>query len=169
MSFNHSFGKLSKIKQLELENAKLKKKNMALSNQFLGASAEIQDTNHMASKNQAELKKYKSQDIAKDILPCIDDLERATQVNVQGSHQDNGEQLKQGVQMVIDHLNHALEVNGIHKIDVKAGQFNPEIEEAVAVVDTKGQYQPDDVIKVLQDGYKIHNRILRPARVVVSK
>lgn len=110
--------------------------------------------------------KYESQSIAKDILPALDNLERALMVE---SDSDVTVQLKKGVQMTLDALIKALSDHGISEIKADGEKFDPKLHQAVQTVDAVKDQEPDHVVQVLQKGYLYKDRTLRPAMVVVTK
>ena len=148
-----------KIQELELKNQELEDK-------YLRSEAEIQNAQNRYSKERAQLIKYESQSIAKDILPALDNLERALMVE---SDSDVTVQLKKGVQMTLDALIKALSDHGISEIKADGEKFDPKLHQAVQTVDAVKDQEPDHVVQVLQKGYLYKDRTLRPAMVVVTK
>ena len=148
-----------KIQELELKNQELEDK-------YLRSEAEIQNAQNRYSKERAQLIKYESQSIAKDILPALDNLERALMVE---SDSDVTVQLKKGVQMTLDALIKALNDHGISEIKADGEKFDPKLHQAVQTVDAVKDQEPDHVVQVLQKGYLYKDRTLRPAMVVVTK
>ncbi|MCY9806768.1 nucleotide exchange factor GrpE [Lentilactobacillus senioris] len=145
--------------------AELTAKVDELENKYLRAEAEIQNIQSHAKKEQADLIKYGAQPLAKAILPIIDNLERALQVEVSD---ENGEQLKKGVSMVSDHLISAMKENGVELLDVLDKPFDPQFSQAIQTVPADDDHPADTVVSVLQSGYKLKDRVLRPAMVVVA-
>lgn len=104
-------------------------------------------------------------DIAEDLIPVIDNLERAID-----SMEDQGldpENIK-GVSMIEDQFRDVLQKNGIEEIDALNEVFDPNFHHAVAMVETE-DHEPNIVVDVLQKGYKINETIIRPSMVRVSK
>lgn len=149
-------------KQIE----KLKAQAEATEDKYLRAEAEIQNMNARFKKEREQLLKYEGQDLAKSILPVMDNLERA--LAVEASDQ-NGKQLKKGVEMVYDHLERALKDHQIVEITALNQTFDPTVHQAVQTVAVEGDQKPETVVKVLQKGYKLKDRVLRPAMVVVAQ
>ncbi|KRN00108.1 GrpE protein [Loigolactobacillus rennini DSM 20253] len=145
---------------------KLKAQAEATEDKYLRAEAEIQNMNARFKKEREQLLKYEGQDLAKSILPVMDNLERA--LAVEASDQ-NGKQLKKGVEMVYDHLERALKDHQIIEITAMNQTFDPTIHQAVQTVAVEGDQKPETVVKVLQKGYKLKDRVLRPAMVVVAQ
>lgn len=133
---------------------------------YLRAEAEIQNMTARFKKEQAQLMKYDGQSLAKAILPVMDNLKRALAIEVDD---ESGEQLKKGIQMVHDHLEEALTANSVIEIDALGQKFDPTLHQAVQSVAVQGDQKPDTVVQVLQAGYQLKDRVLRPAMVVVAQ
>ncbi|MFC6254557.1 nucleotide exchange factor GrpE [Secundilactobacillus hailunensis] len=136
------------------------------SDQYLRAEAEIQNIQTRNKKDQAALIKYDGQQLAHDILPALDNLERALSTPVEG---EQAESLKKGIEMVQKHLMDALTSNGVTEIKAEGEKFDPNIHQAVQTVAAESDDQKDHVTKVLQKGYRLKDRILRPAMVMVAQ
>lgn len=117
-------------------------------------------------KEQASLIKYDGQKLAKAILPVMDNLERALSIEV---HDENGEQLKKGIEMVQSHLAAALKENSVIEIEAENAKFDPNEHQAVQTVAADDDHPADTVVQVLQKGYKLKDRVLRPTMVVVAQ
>ncbi|KIS02701.1 nucleotide exchange factor GrpE [Paucilactobacillus wasatchensis] len=155
-----------KVETLNQEIAKLKQQVDAGQDQYLRAEAEIQNMTTRFKKEQAQIMKYDGQSLAKGILPVMDNLKRALEIEV---HDESGEQLKKGIQMVHDHLKEALTSNSVTEIDALGQKFDPTLHQAVQSVAVQGDQKPDTVVQVLQAGYQLKDRVLRPAMVVVAQ
>lgn len=153
-------------KKLEAEIAALKEKNKELEDKYLRSVAEIQNAQKRYSKERAQLIKYESQSLAKDVLPAMDNLERALSVK---ADDDASKQLQKGVQMTLDSLVKAMKSHGIVEIDAEGVEFDPTLHQAVQTVAAKDDDQKGHVVQVLQKGYQYKDRTLRPAMVVVAQ
>lgn len=156
----------SAVDQLKKQVAELKKQVDEKDNQFLRAEAEIQNMSKRFDKERSQLAKYDGQDLATSILPVLDNLKRALAIDVTD---ENGKQLKKGIQMVHDHLEKALQDHGIKEVDALGKQFDPNTQQAVQTVAASGDQKADTVVQVLQAGYVLKDRVLRPAMVVVAQ
>lgn len=137
-----------------------------MENKFLRSQAEIQNIQNHAKKEQTNLIKYEGQKLVTELLPIIDNLQRALSVKVDD---ENGKQLKTGVQMVTDHLIKALKNNGVEEIQSLNQPFDPQFHQAVQTIDADENNPKDTVVQVLQPGYLLKDRVLRPAMVVVAQ
>lgn len=152
--------------KLAKELADLKDKNKDLEDKYLRSEAEIQNMQNRYTKERAQLIKYESQSLAKDILPAMDNLERALSVE---ADDDVSKQLKKGVQMTLDALLKAMKDHGVVEIEADGVKFDPTLHQAVQTVAAENDDQKDHVVKVLQKGYQYKDRTLRSAMVVVAQ
>lgn len=152
--------------KLAKELADLKDKNKNLEDKYLRSEAEIQNMQNRYTKERAQLIKYESQSLAKDILPAMDNLERALSVE---ADDDVSKQLKKGVQMTLDALVKAMKDHGVVEIETDGVKFDPTLHQAVQTVTAENDDQKDHVVQVLQKGYQYKDRTLRPAMVVVAQ
>ena len=152
--------------KLAKELADLKDKNKDLEDKYLRSEAEIQNMQNRYTKERAQLIKYESQSLAKDILPAMDNLERALSVE---ADDDVSKQLKEGVQMTLDALVKAMKDHGVVEIEADGVKFDPTLHQAVQTIAAENDDQKDHVVQVLQKGYQYKDRTLRPAMVVVAQ
>lgn len=142
--------------ELELANERAED----FENKYLRAHAEMQNIQRRANEERQQLQRYRSQDLAKAILPSIDNLERA--LAVEGLTDD----VKKGLEMVQESLIHALKEEGIEEIPADR-DFDHNYHMAIQTVPADDEHPADTIAQVFQKGYKLHDRILRPAMVVV--
>lgn len=154
------------VADLQKQVADLKKQLNDKDDEFLRAEAEIQNMTKRFNKERAQMAKYDGQDLATSILPVLDNLKRALEIEV---NDQNGQQLKKGIEMVHDHLEQALKEHSITEIDALGKPFDPTTSQAVQTVPASGDQKKDTVVKVLQAGYQLKDRVLRPAMVVVAQ
>ncbi|HEK9991986.1 nucleotide exchange factor GrpE [Streptococcus equi subsp. zooepidemicus] len=128
-------------------------------NKYLRAHAEMQNIQRRANEERQSLQRYRSQDLAKKILPSLDNLERA--LAVEGLTDD----VKKGLEMVQESLVQALKEEGIEEVPVEA--FDHNLHMAVQTLPADDDHPADSIAQVFQKGYKLHERLLRPAMVVV--
>lgn len=153
-------------KQLASKNAKLSLKNSVAENKILRALANTQNTRKRARRNEAMTAKYGAQDLAKALFPHIDNLERALATP---AHSQDAKSIKIGVKMVLQGLLKALKQNHITVIHTLNKPYDPHVAQAVKIVKSNQSRSGEYVVKVLRIGYKLYDRILRPATVVVAK
>ena len=146
----------SEKSELDLANERAEE----FENKYLRAHAEMQNIQRRANEERQLLQRYRSQDLAKAILPSLDNLERA--LAVEGLTDD----VKKGLKMVQESLIHALKEEGIEEIPAD-GEFDHNYHMAIQTVPADDEHPADTIAQVFQKGYKLHDRILRPAMVVV--
>ena len=136
--------------------------------QFLALLQRTQaDFENYQKRNQREReqeRKYMHRALALDLLPVIDNLERASAAAKQAG--ETGP-LVQGVNMVLDQFLNLLQRHGVTRIAAQGQPFDPNVHQAVMRQPTS-DVPPNTVTQVLENGYTIHDRVLRPARVMVS-
>ncbi|WP_392449802.1 nucleotide exchange factor GrpE [Staphylococcus massiliensis] len=153
------------VDEKDQEIEQLKKEVDEKEDQFLRLRAEFENYKRRIQKENETLKKYQSQQVLTDILPTLDNLERALQI--EGSD-ESFQSLKKGVQMVYDSLGKALEENGMEVIETTGHEFDPNVHQAV-MQDDNSEYDSSIVTAELQKGYKLKERVLRAAMVKVNQ
>lgn len=134
--------------------------------QYLRAQAEMVNMNQRFQKERVQLQKYRSQDLAKALLPALDNLERALETEV--THED-ALQLKKGVEMVLENMKQSLKEQGIEEIPALGEIFDPNYHQAVQTVPRQEHQHAEEIVQVFQKGYQLEDRILRPAMVIVAQ
>lgn len=145
---------------------KLKQENEELDDKILRLQAEIANMRRINSRERSEAAKFRSQNLASSLLEVIDNLERALQTETPS---EDGQALKKGVEMVHNQFKNAFEKEKIETIDPLNEEFDPNFHQAVSVMPAGEGQESNHVIQVLQKGYRIDNRVIRPAMVIVSE
>lgn len=154
------------LKAAQEQIDQLTKEKDELEDKYLRAEAEMANMQTRYKKEQEQLLKYQSQRLATAVLPVIDNLNRALEIEVDDEASKN---LKQGVEMVAKDLNKAFTDNEITKIESLGKKFDPTLHQAVKSVPAEDGQEPDTIVEVFQDGYMLKDRVLRPAMVVVAQ
>lgn len=152
--------------ETEKKLSDLQKKYDELEDKYLRAEAEMQNMTKRFKKEQQQLLKYEGQDLIREILPVIDNLNRALQIDVK---ENGSEQLKRGIEMVQRDMEKALKDNDVTKIEALGQTFDPTLHQAVKAVPVEEGQKAETIVKVYQDGYMLKDRVLRPAMVVVAQ
>ena len=152
--------------KLQRNLTQLQKEKDDLEDKYLRSQDEMQNMQNRYNKERAQLIKYESQSLAKDVLPAMDNLERALATKVDD---EASKQLKKGVQMTLDSLVKAKKDQRISEITAEGVKFDPNLHQAVQTVAAENDDQKDHVVRVLQKGYLYKDRTLRPAMVVVAQ
>lgn len=148
------------------ETQELQKQLDEMEDKFLRVSAEMANIVQRNRNERELLQRYRSQDLGKNLLPVIDNLERALAAKVT---EEESHSLKKGVEMVLESVQHALKEEGIEEIPAKGEPFDPNIHQAVQTIPATEEYPADTVVEVLQKGYKLHDRVLRASMVIVAQ
>lgn len=151
---------------LEQQIADLQTKYDEMEDKYLRAEAEMQNMTKRFKNEQAQLLKYEGQKLAIEILPVMDNLNRALQIEVED---EASAQLKHGIEMVAKDMEKALKDNEITKIEALNQPFDPTKHQAVKSVPVEKGQKAETVVEVYQDGYMLKDRVLRPAMVVVAQ
>ena len=130
--------------------------------EFLRAKAETENTRRRAQTDIASAHKYASENFAESLVPVKDSLEAALK-----DQSASFETLKSGVELTLKQLAAAFERARITELDPIGVKFDPNLHQAISMVDS--DIEANHVVSVLQKGYQIHDRILRPALVTVAK
>ncbi len=137
-----------------------------LQDQVYRLSAEISNIQKRNAKERQDAAKYRSQSLAQNLLPAIDNIERALDTELD---QEQALSLKKGIEMVYESLLYALKQEGIVEIEALNQPFDPTRHHAVQTVPVQEGQEPDQVVQVFQKGYLLNDRVLRPAMVIVSQ
>lgn len=153
------------VQKLNKEIEDLKSQLDTLKNDYAKAYADTENTRKRL-KAEAEMdRKYRIQSFAKEVLPVIDNLERALSQDLQSEEAQN---FKKGIEMTYSALKKALEDEGVMEVDVLDKPFDANVAQAIMLEKVEGK-DPGVVIEVLQKGYILKDRILRPAMVKISE
>ncbi len=147
------------------EIASLKSKLDEKEEQYLRLYAEFENYKRRI-QNEAQIqKKYQAQSVLTDVLPALDNFERALKIE---GDDESFNSLKKGVEMVYDSLTKALEGNGLERIKTEGEQFDPNYHQAV-IQDDHPDYESGQITEELQPGYKLNDRVLRASMVKVNQ
>jgi molecular chaperone GrpE len=139
----------------------------SLRDQHLRLQAEFENFRRRSLKEKQDAQLYGHQNLVKELLPTVDNLDRAIE-HAEQSGSEELQQLLQGVELVRRELLGVLERFGVSSIEAQGAPFDPAIHEALAQAPTT-EVEPNTVVSVMEKGYQLRDRMLRPARVVVSK
>ena len=134
-------------------------------NDFLYLKAEFENYKRNVIKERSELLKYGSERLLVEVLGVIDNFERALQTK---ATPENFAQYVKGVEMTAGELRSALQKFGVQEVPALGQDFDPNLHEALSSEETS-QYAPGQVSKVLRKPYRLHEKVIRPAQVLVAK
>ena len=154
------------LSELQAQVAELQAKTAELGEQYLRAQADMQNTRRRAEDEVSKARKFAVESFAESLLPVADSLEAGLAI------QDaSPEQIREGAQATLRQLKSALERHKVLEIEPPAGtKFDPHQHQAISVVPRPegSQQEANTVVTVLQKGYSIADRVLRPALVTVT-
>lgn len=151
-----------KIRLLEEEIA-------ALKDQRMRALAETENVRKRAGRDLEETAKYAVTPFAREMVSVLENLKRASEnIHAHAGDSDLTRTLDEGVELTLKELLAIFERYGIRRIDPMGARFDHNLHQAVAQID-RADMPPGTVVQVVEAGYVIHDRLLRPAMVVVSK
>ena len=135
----------------------------AARDQVLRANAEMQNVRRRAEQDVEKAHKFALERFAGELLAVVDNLERA----LAAIAEEDATQ-REGVELTLKSLLATLEKHGVNLINPQGETFNPEHHQAITMLEVAG-VAPNAVVEVMQKGYSINGRLLRPAMVVVAK
>ena len=148
---------LSGESKLEADLAEMK-------DRFLRAKADYQNMQTRSSREHREALRFANAEFAKSLLAILDDFERAFEA---AQSAESAQSVVEGVRMVYEHFLKVLKDQGVEPIEASDAVFNPHEHEALSQAPSD-EHEAGAVMFVHQRGYRLHDRVLRPARVVVS-
>ena len=159
---NENLLELTEVELLKEEIAVLKEQLKESKNDFLKAYADTENTKKRLQRESEVMRKYRIQSFAFEVLPVLDNLERALSQN------SNDASFKDGIQMIYDQLVASLSEEGVVAIKAVDQEFDPNIHQAMMTEEIEG-VEPNIVVAELQKGYMLKDRVLRASYVKVSK
>lgn len=137
---------------------------------YLRTHADFENSKRRLEKDKLNAVSYANESFAKDILAVMDSFENAL-ASMDGTDEENSSEvlanIKEGVNLTFEQLKKILEKNSIKEVDC-SGEFDPEVHQAIMQVESD-KHEVGDVVQVMQKGYTIKERVLRPAMVSTCK
>ncbi|WP_108123905.1 nucleotide exchange factor GrpE [Saccharospirillum mangrovi] len=134
--------------------------------QYLRAEAEMANLRRRVEKDVENAHKFGQEKLVKEMLTVVDNLERT--LAAIGEETDDVKPLKEGVEMTLKGLLDTFEKLNVVAVDPQGHPFDPQLHQAMSMVENPDM-EPNTVIAVMQKGYTLHDRLVRPAMVMVSK
>jgi molecular chaperone GrpE len=154
------------LKEMEEKLESLEQEAKETHDRLLRVSAEFENYKKRASREIADFRKFANESFAKALLPVVDNLDRA--IESSSNDEQTNRSVVEGVSMTLKEIMRVLEQFSVIPIESLGKTFDPSFHQAMHQEETEAH--PDNtVIKEFQKGYMIHDRLLRPAMVVVSK
>ena len=134
---------------------------------YLRLAADFENYKRRARRERQELFNYANENLIKELLETVDNLERALEHAQQSTEASDGKTLLEGVELTYRSLMQALDKCGVQQVAPEGEEFDPNVHEAIRQAPSDEQ-PAGSVVEVLQKGYLLKDRLLRPALVVVS-
>lgn len=144
--------------------AELRKQAEDNHNRFLRAQADFDNYRRRTQKEKEELAQYASLKLVSQLLPVLDNFERALQ---SGGDAQGSDSFAKGVEMIYRQLMQVLEAEGLRRMDAAGTPFDPELHQAIMQVESEA-HEEGTVVEVVQNGYWLKDKVIRPAMVKVS-
>jgi len=147
----------------DAEYQKLKAERDNLLDRLARLQAEFENARKRSQREQQDFREFALADALRSLLPILDSFERAMQ-----HHHGAKSEFRNGVELIYKQLQDVLEKLGLRPITAKGEMFDPHLHEAIEMVDTT-QARDHEILEELQRGYKLKDRMLRPAMVKVAR
>jgi molecular chaperone GrpE len=157
---------IDEIQVLQEKLAAAEAESKAKYDQLLRLAAEFENYKKRLARETEDFRKYANESLLRELLTVVDNLERA--IDSVNGNSDSGACVLEGVRMTLQEILKILEKFGVKPIESLGKPFNPVFHQAILQEETTTQTE-NTVLKEMQRGYMIHDRLLRPAMVVVSK
>ena len=137
-----------------------------MQDKYLRLSAEFDNYRKRTLKEKMDISKYAGEDLLKDILPVMDDFERALRhIETSG----NTEGIKEGMDLIYLKLSDFLKRNGVKEIESLNGDFNVDLHDATAKIQVSEEDKKGKIVEVLLKGYYLKDKVLRHSKVVIGE
>lgn len=155
-----------KINELELDLSVAQATVADQKDSVIRAKAEVDNVRRRAAQDVEKARKFALEKFAGELLPTVDNLERA--IDNLDAEDEAQKVIAEGIELTLQSLLSALEKFGVKAVDPKDQPFNPGLHQAMSMQEIEG-VAPNTVIAVMQKGYELNGRLVRPAMVMVSK
>uniref|UniRef100_C5D4U2 Protein GrpE n=1 Tax=Geobacillus sp. (strain WCH70) TaxID=471223 RepID=C5D4U2_GEOSW len=145
--------------------AELEAKIKEMENRYLRLYADFENFRRRTKMEMEAAEKYRAQSLVSDLLPALDNFERALKIEADN---EQAKSILQGMEMVYRSVLDALKKEGVEAIEAVGKPFDPNLHQAVMQVEDSN-YEPNTVVEEFQKGYKLKDRVIRPAMVKVSQ
>ncbi len=133
--------------------------------QYVRAHAEMENIRRRSERDVSHARKFALERFAQDLLPIVDSMEKAVEIK---SEEPGAIAIQEGIDLTIKMFVETVSKFGLKQIDPAGEKFDPNLHEAM-VMQPNPDLEPNTVMDVFQKGYELNGRVVRPARVVVSK
>lgn len=138
------------------------------SERYMRLMAEFQNFKRRSAKEKTDIHAFANERIVNDLLPVLDNFERALGQEAEASENEELKNYAKGMELIFEQLKGALEKAGVKEIEALGEDFDPNVHNAVMTEQTD-EYEDGKISKVMQKGYKLNDRVVRPSMVAVNK
>ncbi|MGH7932449.1 MAG: nucleotide exchange factor GrpE [Candidatus Binataceae bacterium] len=163
--WSHSPAEFAEVEKLHTQLAESEKELAEFKDKYLRTLADTENIRKRVRQQSEETVRIQRENMLRDLLPMIDNLERAVEAARGGG---NGKSIVEGVEMVLRSMIDYLRTQGVTPLHAIGQPFDPQLHEAVDHV-ASSEHPPNTVVEEFHRGYQIGDRMLRPARVSVAK
>lgn len=153
----------AEIDTLSRQLADAEKTIADLKDSMLRERAEIENQRRRLQRELEQARRFANEGLLRELLTVCDSLEHGLAVET-----DNAAALREGMQLTLKSLNKVISEHGLKVVDPVGQPFDPELHQAMSMVPTN-EHEPDTVVTVMQKGYVLNERLLRPALVMVAQ
>ncbi len=154
--------------QLRADLQQAQEEAASLKDQYLRTVADMENLRKRTQREKEELAKFANENILRDILDVVDNLERAVDHAEQAEMGETGAGLLEGVQMTLTQFSQVLKKYGVEPVEALGKPFDPALHQAMGQLETE-EHPANAVAQELQKGYTLNDRLLRPSMVMVAK
>ncbi|MDZ5470929.1 nucleotide exchange factor GrpE (plasmid) [Bacillus sp. 31A1R] len=155
----------NELKSAQERIVELEAKLEETENRYLRLNADFDNSRRRSRLDLEATQKYRAQSLITDLLPALDNFERALQIEADN---EQTKSLLQGMEMTYRSLQEALKREGVEIIEAKGKPFDPNLHQAVMTVEDSN-FEPNVVVEEFQKGYKLKDRVIRPTMVKVNQ
>lgn len=137
-----------------------------MKDKYLRLTAEFDNYRKRTLKEKADLIKFASEEVLKDLLPVIDDLDRALKA-IETANDINA--VKEGIALIVNKFNDFLKAKGVKEIDALGKELDTDLHEAITKIPVQDDAQKGKIVDVIQKGYMLHEKVMRFSKVVVGE
>ncbi|HDP74321.1 MAG TPA: nucleotide exchange factor GrpE [Bacteroidales bacterium] len=136
-----------------------------MKDKYLRLTAEFDNYRKRTLKEKTDLIKFASEEVLKDLLPVIDDLDRALKA-IETANDINA--VKEGIALIVNKFNDFLKAKGVKEIDAIGNELDTDLHEAISKIPVQDKAQKGKIVDVIQKGYMLHDKVMRFSKVVVG-
>ena len=155
------------LDERDLEIARLREEAAQYKDRLLRTAADMDNLRKRAERDVQNAHKFGVERLVQNLLPVLDSLEKAIETSLQAQTPEDDPQLE-GLKLCFKLFTDVFEKEGVQMLDPLGQAFDPNVHEALSLIENPDM-EPNSVMAVIQKGYRLHERLVRPAMVIVSK